>query len=96
MNEEQYRLPDFVYRWFDSGVEAQEPANPKYPNGVVVVAGNNPEPACSFVLPYPAPRVGQWEVECFKCGKRVRLTAAGRADDPRVIRVGCKEVNLNG
>jgi hypothetical protein len=78
-------------RFIDARRTAREPANPKYPNGMMVNLNVNPlARSCSFNLPYPAPRCGQYIVTCRTCGFSVGLTVAGRADDPRVITIPCR------
>jgi hypothetical protein len=34
-------------------------------------------------------RCGVWVVACHTCGLRVGITAAGRPDDPRTVRLAC-------
>lgn len=71
--------------------------NPKYPNGMTVdLAGNRK--GCIVSLPYPAPEVGIWVVECKECSLTIALTAAGRIDDPKAVIVPCKtkESTRNG
>lgn len=65
------------------------PSDPAYPNGMdVEMAGKHK--ACVASLPYPAKACGVHIVECEECGCRVGLTAAGRPDDPRSVRISCK------
>lgn len=47
--------------------------------------------ACTAQLPYPADERLVWVVTCKVCGLTVGITAAGRPDDPRSIRMTCKE-----
>jgi hypothetical protein len=77
--------------WLDGGRERQGLADPSYPDGVHVVERAEAAKNCFTKLPYSAPRCGQWSISCGKCGKRVLITAAGRADDPRSIAVACTE-----
>lgn len=74
--------------WIDSGREPQCPPNPAYPDGVDL----DPIPGqigCKVDLPYPAKRCGIYTVTCDVCGVRVQITTAGRADDPRSVRMPC-------
>lgn len=77
-------------RWHDSGREAQNPANPKYPDGVMLDLSARASQTCMVELDYPAKRVGHWIIECTDCGLRVACTAAGRRDDPRSVKLACK------
>lgn len=76
--------------WFDSGREPQCAPDPAYPTGkdLDIAAGL---PSCVATLPYPAKRCGHFIVECSKCGMSVAVTTAGRPDDPRSLRMPCKE-----
>ena len=47
------------------------------------------ERRCAVDLPWPAPEVGTWRVECTLCGAAVALTAASRVDDPRRLMLAC-------
>jgi hypothetical protein len=46
--------------------------------------------ACLAELPYPAECCGVLIVRCTKCGENVAITTAGRADDPRTVKLPCK------
>lgn len=78
--------------WHDAGREPRERPNPAYPNGIDLDASGGSMPTCTATLPYPAKRCGSYTVECETCGSRVGCTTAGRADDPRSIKVACKGV----
>lgn len=80
---------NFTVKWIDRGRAPTQRPDPMYPRGVDVDTGQRP--ACSTVLPYPAPRVGMWWVECRACGTTMLVTAAGRQDDPRSVAVACKQ-----
>jgi hypothetical protein len=77
--------------WHDAGREPQCPPDPAYPSGKDVAA---PRPSglatCKVDLPYPARRVGWYEVRCELCGASAGCTTAGRPDDPRSIEVWCR------
>ncbi len=76
--------------WLDSGRAPSEPANPAYPKGMDVVLGGPGVRTCRIDLPYPAARCGAYLVNCLVCGAHVRLSTAGRADDPRSLTVPCR------
>lgn len=69
----------------------QCPANPAYPNGIDVGADRTSDTSCRAELPYPAPERLVWLVRCTRCGASAAVTAAGRPDDPRSVRVTCRE-----
>jgi hypothetical protein len=77
-------------RWFGTGRKAQCQANPNYPNGIDLDMSSGRVVICATELPYPAPEVGQWRISCQRCGLSILVTAAGRTDDPRSVRVSCK------
>ena len=83
----------FKVTWQDLGREPQCPANPQYPDGIQLRMVQVGEVCCTLRLPYPAPRVGMWSVECLLCGLTLRITAAGRADDPHSAIVPCKPLS---
>jgi hypothetical protein len=76
-----------------AGRKAKCPSNPAYPNGMDVdIAGE--APGCTVQLdPYPAPECGHWLIKCPVCGHTAAITAAGRPDDARSVRIPC---NLKG
>jgi hypothetical protein len=76
--------------WHDSGREPQHAPNPAYPNGVDIDASDGAETACTIKLPYPAKRCGAYVIDCLVCGTRSGVTTAGRADDPRSIKLPCQ------
>jgi hypothetical protein len=81
---------DFEIEWFGGGGPARCAPNPAYPQGIAVEsipAGS--AGACRAALPYPAPEIGLYRVECRICGRVVKVTAAGRPDDPNAITLGC-------
>lgn len=79
-------------RWAKRGDKARSPANPAYPAGMTVDLTGGRQPQCAVPLPYPAKEVGTWLVRCETCGFAAAVTAAGRADDPREVRLPCKPV----
>jgi hypothetical protein len=81
---------DLTVVWDDHGREPKNAPDPAYPHGKDVFVGPGGTAACSIALPYPAPRCGLWIVRCGKCGMSIGVTAAGRPDDPRSVRIPCK------
>ena len=77
-------------QWIDSNAEPKKPPNPKYPNGIDLDMAKQAEKSCLVMLPYPAKRIGYFDIECTGCGLRVAISTAGRRDDPRSVRVACK------
>lgn len=82
--------PQHSVEWIDHGREPEHPANPDYPNGVVIDGGRGAGEACYIELDYPARRCGLYIVTCLKCGYRAGVTTAGRRDDPRAITLPCQ------
>lgn len=83
---------DFGVAFFASGRgKARNPPDPRYPKGMHVdMRDDAAAEACSLALPYPAPECGHYSVTCSRCGWHGIVTAAGRADDPRTLSIGCK------
>ena len=77
-------------KWLDSGREPQCKPDPAYPHGKDIDETGDQGWGCKTELPYPAPRCGAWLLICDNCGVRVAVTAAGRPDDPRSVRLPCK------
>ena len=84
--DEQFRI-----EWIDKGREPQCAPNPDFPDGIDadVTLGSR---GCGTKLPYPAPRCGWFYVECRKCKTNCLITTAGRPDDPRSVKLPCKEI----
>lgn len=76
-------------RWIDRECEPQWPADPAFPAGVDIDMSRGAKHACTVTLPYPARRCGLYIIEC-DCGHQIAVTTAGRADDPRSLRLACK------
>lgn len=79
----------FEITFMDSGREPKCAPNPAYPNGMEVDMSHGGR-FCLVDVPYPAPRCGVMVVECARCGLRNGMTVAGRPDDPRRVKIGCK------
>lgn len=82
----------FVIKWRDAGKEPRVAPNPDFPTGIDLDLSAGATQTCSTPLPYPAKRIGLYDVECRICGLRVACTTAGRSDDPRSIKVACKRL----
>jgi hypothetical protein len=77
--------------FLDSGREPKCKPDPAFPDGVHVnLASPTQTKVCCTNVPYPAPRCGAYVLTCEKCGNRVSVTVAGRADDPRSVTMPCK------
>jgi hypothetical protein len=78
-------------KWIDSSREPVCEPDPDFPTGRDVDVSMGIKRACYSALPYPAKRCGYYVVRCNKCGYVAIVTTAGRPDDPRSIRLPCKE-----
>lgn len=83
-------MSKFNVEWYDLGRKPQVTPNPNYPRGIDVDLARDATKSCRVELPYPAPQVGFYVVSCWECGLRVGLTTAGRADDPRSLKMACR------
>jgi hypothetical protein len=81
--------------WIDSGFEPKCPPDPAYPKGIDLDVSSGNLLHCVISLPYPAKRCGRYHIECVACGLSVIATTAGRADDPRSIRLPCQLFHHN-
>lgn len=86
------RNPAIRVTWLDEEREAQHPTNHAYPNGIDVDCSGGAKKTCTQPLPYPAKGCGQHLLVCETCGLKVVITATGRTDDPRSVKVACKLV----
>jgi len=77
--------------WRNSEAEPIGPADPGYPHGTDLDVSAGAVETCWTALAYPAPRVGAYAVDCHVCGRHVICGTAGRADDPRSIKVACRQ-----
>jgi hypothetical protein len=80
----------FLIDWVDQHRESDHPADPAYPSGSAIDVAIDAMKACRLELPYPAARCGIWVVTCRECGFSVALATAGRADDPKSVRMPCR------
>lgn len=69
--------------------KAQCAPDSRYPDGVDLDPTRPGEQSCLVALPYPAPECGMFMVDCHLCRMTVAITAAGRPDDPRSVRLPC-------
>jgi hypothetical protein len=83
-------MAEFDIVWIDGGREPRQPPDPAYPNGIDLDLTNGHPKFCESALAHPTPRCGQYLIKCRTCGLSVLITTAGRADDPRSIKVACK------
>jgi hypothetical protein len=65
--------------------------NPDYPNGIDLDRSYPGEPSCTVGLPYPAPECGTYLIDCMDCNLMIAVTAVGRPDDPRTVKLPCLE-----
>jgi hypothetical protein len=77
--------------WIDSGRWPSQPPDPAFPDGCVLDVSRGCQQTCRVDLPYPAKRIGQYIIVCERCGTNAMVTTAGRRDDPRSIRLACKQ-----
>ena len=78
--------------WIDGRREPTCPPDPRYPNGVDLDISKGAAKTCTVRLPYPALRCGQYFIRCLACkGQTALITTAGRSDDPRSVKVPCRE-----
>jgi len=64
--------------------------NPVYPEGIDVDLSKGAKASCMTALPYPAECCGAWLIVCRACSQHYVVTAAGRPDDPRTVRLPCE------
>jgi hypothetical protein len=70
--------------------KAKVAPNPQYPDGIDIDLRNGAKQGCETPLPYPAQCCGILLVRCSTCGASAAITTAGRADDPRSVKLACK------
>jgi hypothetical protein len=78
--------------WVDDHREPKHPPDPRYPDGVDLDMSLKAIDTCVTPLPYPARRCGQYVIACDICRQRILVTTAGRPDDPRSIKVACRDI----
>lgn len=83
-----------IVTWLTKNRKAQCPPDANFPNGKDIdIAGDFP--SCQVDIPYPAPECGTWIVKCAACGLSIGVTAAGRPDDPKSIKIACRGGRAN-
>lgn len=80
----------FSIKWRDAGKEAECAPNPAFPEGMDLDVSKGAADTCAASLPYPARRIGAYEIRCNHCGFTAVCTTAGRPDDPRSIKFPCQ------
>lgn len=83
----------FDIAWIDKGYEPQCAPDPAFPNGQHIDGSMGAAQTCTIDLPYPAKRCGMYVAICLLCGVRVGATTAGRPDDPRSVKIACKDLH---
>jgi len=77
--------------WIDRRAHPKVKPNPAYPHGIDIDVSGGAKECCYTPLPCPARRIGFYFVECDACGQNALITTAGRPDDPRSIKMGCRK-----
>jgi len=83
-------VADFEIVWYDDGRDPKSPPDPSYPDGIDLDLSRGRLNYCETNLMHPTPRCGKYYIKCNKCGITALITTAGRADDPRSIKLACK------
>lgn len=81
------------YEWIDGRHRAKGKPNPDYPDGIDLDASGGAVRSCRTDLPHPTKRCGKYLVTCDVCKLLSVITTAGRADDPRSVKVACKPLS---
>jgi hypothetical protein len=85
-------MTDKHVMWIDHGREPKVKPNPEYPDGIDIDITDGTVKTCKVELPYPAKRIGLYLVSCKTCGTTAGITTAGQPDDPKSVRLPCKEM----
>ena len=80
----------FTVHWLDRQREPKDAPDPNYPFGIDLDVSKGAKATCTAKLPYPAKRCGVYIVQCQLCGFTAAVTTAGRADDPKSVKIPCK------
>jgi hypothetical protein len=91
MKKPRAKTPLIHVHWVARLREPIQPADPQYQNGIDVdlTGGDRRVNSCKVTLPYPAERSGYYVATCGRCGFKTIITTAGRADDPKSVRLPC-------
>lgn len=84
-------MKDKEITWHDANREPQVPFNREDAWGLDIDGTGGRLPSCTVNLPWPAQRCGSYVVKCLTCGFTIGLTTAGRIDDPRSVKIPCRE-----
>jgi hypothetical protein len=84
------QMADIEVEFLSHNRKAKVAPNPAYPDGMEIDLSKGATVACFADLPYPAECCGILFVRCRKCGANAAITAAGRADDPRRVKLACR------
>jgi hypothetical protein len=90
MTDHRVDAKNLTVEWIDRGREPQCAPDPRFPSGVDIDLTHGESKTCAIALPYPAKRCGYFLVRCGECGLQGLITTAGRADDPRSLKIACK------
>lgn len=80
----------FAIEWHGSGRAPTQESDPNFPDGIALDVSDKASRTCEARVPWPATEVGFWIVKCRRCRFSVALTAAGRPDDPKSIKLPCR------
>lgn len=80
-------------RWIDGNRKAENPTDPECPEGIDINLAVAMHTSCKVSLAYPARRCGWYVIWCSACGLSAAVTTAGRADDPRSVRLPCRPID---
>lgn len=83
--------PDWQIEWVDFKREPKCPPNPNYPDGVDIDCSHGATRVCEAPLVHPTKRCGAYMVKCRICGVTAAVTTAGRPDDPRSLKMACRQ-----
>jgi hypothetical protein len=93
MNDKLKDAP-FTIEWRDAGRAPRCAPNPDYPDGIHLDFTRDAAVTCKVELPYPARQCGAYLITCNLCGTKAACTTAGRPDDPRSIKIPCKDAAI--
>ncbi len=88
-------INQFDIEFNQTGGKAKHKPNPNYPKGIDVDVSQGAKSTCTTPVGYPAKCIGFWSIECRVCRQKAAVTAAGRADDPRSVKLPCKIATQN-
>lgn len=77
------------------GGELKNQPHAEYPDGIDLDESGGARVTCTIELPYPAQpaeTMGIHMARCRLCGLTAACTVTGRHDDPRTLKVPCRDV----